>query len=299
MNSRQRTNLIFIVLVVIAVVAVLCTRAYATPPDNRPPDNRPPNQESVNVNSNQSSNTAYSLSQAGADASASADATGGTSAAEATGGTASAQGGNVTVNDGGTSFNSESSNTNVVLVPNNNTAGCMRVYGLSFGNGDGAGGLGLPFRDKACDYEQAADDAAAAGEHDIAWFWRCHKKNLYKPYKDSGETDEQAVGQCYTAMRQMLGFEDTRARLDSIEHSQILLAELSDEEAAELKAKIAALEAELAEREAKIEEYEQTQEQIQQQQQQQIQQNDELLNELRKDAERRRKALAALEKKEA
>lgn len=316
MNSRQRTNLIFFVLVVIAVIAIIGTRAYASPPDNRPPDNRPPERGATNVTiTNDASAAADSVSEAAADSWAEANAQGGSATAE--GGSASVnvnigggegvgslvsdtsstvlEGGDTTINQGDTNFNSESNNINTVLVPNNNTSGCMRVYGFSFGNGEGAGALGVPFRDKACDYELAADDAAASGQHDIAWFWRCHKKHLYQPYRQRGESEEDAIAQCFDAMLQML----TPPVSATAPAPVYMMAELSDEEAAELKAKIAELETELAEREARIEEYEQTQQEIQQQQKQQIQQNDELLEQLRRDAERRRKALAALEKKEA
>ena len=106
---------------------------------------------------------------------------------------------------GSATVSTESNNTNVVLVPNNNTAGCLRVWGLAFGNGDGAASLGIPTRDKACDYEAAADDAAATGDHDIAWFWRCHKKSLYSQFKDRGEDTDTAVLQCFERMTEMLG----------------------------------------------------------------------------------------------
>jgi hypothetical protein len=96
----------------------------------------------------------------------------------------------------------ESNNTNVVLVPNNNTAGCMRVWGVSFGNHEGAAALGMPFRDGACDYEAAADDAAAIGQHEIAWYWRCHKKNLYKTFDGTNK-----VAACFEKMRDMLSIQ--------------------------------------------------------------------------------------------
>lgn len=126
------------------------------------------------------------------------NATGG----NATGGSATGMGGYA---DGGnssvdTSINTRTSNVNAVLVPNNNTAGCLRVYGLSFGNGEGAGAFGVPFRDKACDFEQAADDAAATGAHEIAWYWRCHKPNLYKQFKERGNSREEAISSCHQKM---------------------------------------------------------------------------------------------------
>lgn len=198
--------------------------AYATPPDNRPPDNRPPDRgqetgttqtqeatttsssasaaASESVSAANSSSTSYS--EGGAGGAGGQGGAGGAADASATGGTSSASNEGVSVHSGDTNFNSESTNTNVVLVPNNNTANCMRVFGLSFGNGDGAGGLGYPHRDRACDFEQAADDAAAIGNHKIAWWWRCHKKNLLKTFKTRDMTDEQAQLACWNSMVQML-----------------------------------------------------------------------------------------------
>lgn len=140
-------------------------------------------------------------------------------------------GGNATVS-------TESNNTNVVLVPNNNTAGCLRVWGLAFGNGDGAASLGIPTRDKACDYEAAADDAAATGDHDIAWFWRCHKRSLYSQFKDRGEDTDTAVLQCFQRMTEMLGV--PIGATDEPPPGQILVAE---EEYSELLAQAETAEA--------------------------------------------------------
>jgi hypothetical protein len=273
MNMRKRTILLFLALVAGVIIVFFGTKAFATPPDNRPPDNRPPGGANVTVTTG-SDSAANAVSSSESSASAAANATGGS--ATAAGGAASVNvniGGSgdgeagALVNDtssnvfegGDTNFNSESSNTNVVLVPNNNTAGCMRVYGFSFGNGDGAGGLGVPFRDKACDYELAADDAAAAGEHDIAWFWRCHKKHLWQAYRDRGESEEEK----------------------------------------ELKEKVEELEKELEEREALIQQQQQRYQQLQQQQQQQQMQQQQQQQQIDQDAIRRQRAREILQKKEA
>lgn len=307
MTFYRALRLLFLCLAVLVVfVFVGMPWSYADAPDNRPPDNRPPDRPTggpidVQIEANSS---ADALSSAVSNASSTANATGGSATAE--GGASS-----VTVNIGGdgengagslvndtstntfeggdTNFNSESSNTNVVLVPNNNTAGCMRVYGLSFGNGDGAGGLGLPFRDESCDYEQAADDAAASGEHDIAWWWRCHKKNLYKAYRNRGESAEKAVQDCYVEMKSMLGFEDTAVMIDTARADFQIMAELTDEEADELREKIEELEKELQEREQLIQEQQQQQRELQQQQNEYIDQ----------DAIRRQRAREILQKQEA
>ena len=80
------------------------------------------------------------------------------------------------------SYNVEASAPDVIFVPNNNTEDCLRVWGLFLSNQQGGGGFGVPSRSAACDFEQAADDAAATGDHRQAWFWRCHKKNIYKQF---------------------------------------------------------------------------------------------------------------------
>lgn len=132
------------------------------------------------------------------------DATGGNATggdATATGGDASAYGGEATATGGvGTANNegidvqvdasdhstttTENNSSNIVLVPNNNTENCLRVWGLAFGRNGESAALGLPFRSKKCDYEQAADDAFAQGEREIGWFWKCENSNLSKSFKE-------------------------------------------------------------------------------------------------------------------
>lgn len=229
--------LMFLGTVLMVLVFFSAKISYATPPDNRPPDNRPPDRSlpigEVNVQTT-TNNLSQSDSQANAQAGAEAfnQTTVETTAQGGAGGSGGSgyggEGGSVTVNIGGdgdgengagalvndtstnsfesgdTNFNSESTNTNVVVVPNNNTANCMRVFGISFGNGDVATGLGYPHRDKACDFEQAADDAAATGNHKIAWWWRCHKPALYKTFKSKGTSSEMAQLSCWNSMIEML-----------------------------------------------------------------------------------------------
>lgn len=100
------------------------------------------------------------------------------------------------------SVTAESGPANLVLVPNNNTESCLRVFGFSGGNRQGSAMFGIPFRSSACDYDKAADAAAATGDHETAWFWRCHKKALYKPYRDGRgkEAREAAIAACHAAM---------------------------------------------------------------------------------------------------
>jgi hypothetical protein len=107
-------------------------------------------------------------------------------------------------NDGvtveGDTSNVQNNSSNIVLVPNNNTESCLRVWGISFGKDGTAGALGIPWRSGACDFEQAADDAFAAGERDLGWFWKCKSKNLYKQFKSKGDSEEQAESKCYDRM---------------------------------------------------------------------------------------------------
>jgi hypothetical protein len=119
----------------------------------------------------------------------------------------SAAAGGQAVNEGNeqkVEFNSnyESQAPDVVLIPNNNTEKCLRIFGLSFSTTDGGGGIGFPWRSAACDFEQAADDAFAAGERDLGWFWKCQSKNLYKPFRSKGESKESAMSDCQDRMMQ-------------------------------------------------------------------------------------------------
>jgi len=99
-------------------------------------------------------------------------------------------------------FNSnyEAQAPDVIMIPNNNTEKCLRIFGLAFSSQDGGGGIGFPWRSAACDFEQAADDAFAAGERDLGWFWKCQSKNLYKTFKAKGESKESAIGDCQAKM---------------------------------------------------------------------------------------------------
>lgn len=95
------------------------------------------------------------------------------------------------------SSNTENNSSNVVLVPNNNTESCIRVWGLAFGKNGESGALGVPWRSARCDYEQAADDAFAAGERELGWFWKCRNKSLYRVFRKTGMTKDQAMNACH------------------------------------------------------------------------------------------------------
>lgn len=115
----------------------------------------------------------------------------------------SASGSGQATNEGNnTEINSrtENNSTNIVMVPNNNTESCVRVFGLAFGKDGAAGSIGFPWRAAACDFEQAGDDAFAGGERDLGWFWKCHSKNLYKPFRDKGEDAKTAINDCHNRM---------------------------------------------------------------------------------------------------
>ena len=107
-------------------------------------------------------------------------------------------------NDQSVEFNSvsEARAPDILMVPNNNTEKCLRIFGLSFSTTDGGGGIGFPWRSAACDFEQAADDAFAGGERDLGWFWKCQSKNLYKPFRSKGESKESAMSDCQNRMMQ-------------------------------------------------------------------------------------------------
>ena len=115
--------------------------------------------------------------------------------------TASNEGVNTSVEVGGDQV--ENNSSNVVLVPNNNTESCLRVWGIAWGKNGESGALGIPWRSKKCDFEQAADDAFAAGERELGWFWKCQNKNLHKRWlhrDDNLTRDEEktlAINRCY------------------------------------------------------------------------------------------------------
>lgn len=129
------------------------------------------------------------------------------------GGSASNDGNNTEINS-----RTENNSSNVVLVPNNNTESCIRVWGIAFGKNGETGALGIPWRSSRCDYEQAADDAFAAGERELGWFWKCQNKSLYKTFRLDGMSKDEAKVQCHqkavghiTAMHTI---DELRSRID-------------------------------------------------------------------------------------
>lgn len=134
--------------------------------------------------------------------------------------------GSTTLEGGDTTFNSTNESSNVVLVPNNNTENCLRIWGISFGTSSASGGIGYPHRSAACDYEQAADDAAAVGDQNLAWYWRCHKRNIRKPFKGKGVSSAQATEACHAKMTQFMDVGTLAMRNSELERRvQILLDE--------------------------------------------------------------------------
>lgn len=148
------------------------------------------------------------------------------------------------INDGNT-ITSENTSINTVLVPNNNTVDCHKVYGITFGRDDTAGGVGWPYRDVACDYEQAADDAAAMGNHELAWFWRCHKKSNQRAFGAKKfllwqKNSPEAIKKCHSMMMASIN------KSAQLYEAQQRLAEVNRE------------------REIELEQYRQSQERLQQ-----------------------------------
>lgn len=119
------------------------------------------------------------------------------SSSEASGGSAVNEGIDVNASD---NSRIENNSSNVVLVPNNNTENCLRVFGIAWGKNGESGALGVPWRSKKCDYEQAADDAFAAGERETGWFWKCQNPNLYKSFQEKDESKELAKSKCLDSM---------------------------------------------------------------------------------------------------
>lgn len=126
----------------------------------------------------------------------------------AAGGAANNEGNELSVNS-----TYESGPADLVLVPNNNTESCLRVFGFAFGNTDGSGMFGVPWRSKQCDYKGFASDADAQGNIALGWFWRCHMKTAYKTFKSKGESVESAVTDCQTKMIDAVGMVRTISTL--------------------------------------------------------------------------------------
>ncbi len=114
------------------------------------------------------------------------------------------------------SFNYEGAPADPVLVPNNNTENCLRVFGFAFGNRDGSAMLGIPWRSAKCDYEQAADDAFGAGERVIGYYWKCQNPNLYRRFKKKGMDAEGARDKCHEFHTSEL---DKAARIEALEQA--------------------------------------------------------------------------------
>lgn len=129
--------------------------------------------------------------------------------------------------------NVENNSSNIVLVPNNNTENCLRVFGIAWGKGGESGALGVPWRSKKCDYEQAADDAFAAGERDLGWFWKCQNANLYKSFKPKGVSASAAKIACLTKMNkgssQTTTINTLRETLTTIERERTIERRLAKE----------------------------------------------------------------------
>jgi len=175
MTKKSKYGLISVVFFALAVVAMVATgEAHASWSKG---DDAEANAEAKAI----------------ADAAAQAEATGGNAAADASGGDASNQ-----LSVEGDSV--ENNSSNIVLVPNNNTERCLRVWGFAFGKDGDSAALGVPWRSAQCDYGQYASAADAQGNHDLGWYWRCHMRSAYGTFKDKGESKEQAIGQCHDRM---------------------------------------------------------------------------------------------------
>jgi len=109
-----------------------------------------------------------------------------------------------TVNDNessSVSFNTENNSSNTVLVPNNNTESCLRVFGFGIPTSEGSVILGIPWRSGACDLEAAADDAFAQGQLALGWTFKCKQKALKKAFGGEGKcvrTALEGIGQVKT-----------------------------------------------------------------------------------------------------
>ena len=127
-------------------------------------------------------------------------------------------------NNEGNSLNVESNYqagpAEVVLIPNNNTANCQRVYGFGGGNTSGNVVLGVPFRDKTCDLEAAADDAFAQGNLKLGWVFKCKQKNIKRAM--GGEQE------CLAAVGEQNVVNYMKERIDLLEQQKATLMDVRE-----------------------------------------------------------------------
>ena len=203
MNKQRTAEGVIALLAGFAAFAMFflfLQEASAQPPNKEPPVADTPGQ--VQGQTQEATANSDSVSTATANSDATSDAT-----ADAQ----SSNEGNELKVEGDTVENNSST---VVLVPNNNTESCVRVFGLAFGKNGESGAIGIPWRSKKCDFEQAADDAFAGGERDLGWFWKCQNKNLYKQFQSKDESVESAISDCHTRMLATTSTDEVVRRLE-------------------------------------------------------------------------------------
>ena len=79
-------------------------------------------------------------------------------------------------------FNTSNESHNTVMVPNNNTEGCLRVFGLGFPTSQGSVVMGIPWRSQTCDLKDASKDAFAQGNLMLGWMLKCKMKAMRKAF---------------------------------------------------------------------------------------------------------------------
>jgi len=90
-------------------------------------------------------------------------------------------------------FNTSNESHNTVMIPNNNTESCLRVFGLGFPTSQGSVVLGLPWRSGPCDLEASADDAFAQGNLALGWMFKCKMKANKKAFGTEANCLSQTV----------------------------------------------------------------------------------------------------------
>ena len=204
MNKTKRN----ITVLSIAITLILAgTIAYAS--DSKKPKNNI-DIDITNKNYIKTSSDADAYSKSNANSKSNSESTSEATGGSATGGSATNEGIDIDASD---NSRVENNNTSIVLVPNNNTESCIRVWGIAFGRDGAAGSIGIPWRSAACDFEQAADDAFAAGERDLGWFWKCKNKNLYKGFKLDGMSKDEAMHNCHL---RAVGYVDAYSTIDNL-----------------------------------------------------------------------------------
>lgn len=124
----------------------------------------------------------------------------------------------------------------------NNTESCVRVLGFSFANTSGSGMLGVPLpRGKACDMWKAVNEAQENGHVWLSYAFMCEIKNIRDVWglDRCKELTEQALTQLDDLVSFGYSVEPGHVSLPEDEYEDLLLAQVQQEEIEQLEDRFA------------------------------------------------------------